>query len=1258
MPDAGILELLALELADLRAELLDLATQPLGGEVLTEQCVGLLLRLSDAAEMLEIPILSALVDWYTEDIQMAAGESDELAVAAAIRIESSLQALQKACDEQTSDFTALWLNDLQEDTWSRALPAELLTGLAGLLSLDDDPDEASSIGEAILPDDEEISDGLAPEVLASLDKEDAHETVTEEPLGVSKSSITADDTVDLSSVLTESLVEEMADNSLALADEEEANEATKEEAGSMEEAMPAPDLVVAQIRLAHDPAVDPRLLEAFFLETPDQAVELAAVLSLSQEQLFQTDNLQSAQRLVHTIKGSAALVGYAPVEALAHAMEDVLEPLTVDPSLIDALPELTDLLQQGGDHLSALFEGIADDLAVDDPEALTRQFREIGYLLGGEDEVDSPAFTPAFDSQQAKTSDTGNEGGALDASALLWDESIDGELIDSFFIEVPLQMEALSDVWQGMPSNPLEACMEAERLAHTIKRSALTVGIQPVADHALMLESATEAGIRAGDQLDVAVLHPAVSDGIEFLHALFAAVEGVSEPPAGGSAVYQGLRTAIDAVDKLRSAPAVPSVKSEAVDDTTTFGLRDVAAQTLRVPTARIDQLMRLMGEMTTSLSQLQGQLSGALDRVSQVAGQAVITARRLGDLDEMVLQRGLLGSHGSEGLADARQASQEPAWHRPEMHAPRLNLLAENQASGADGVSFDPLEMDQYHELHGLVAAFSESLIDSRDLAQQAESELTGLSTLLHVQQRLSQDLSETVLATRMVSVDTLAPRLERAVRETARVTNKMVDIDIEGRDLLVDTDIVNGLRDPLMHIMRNAVDHGLEGSQQRIASFKPETGLISVRFARQGNRIQLTIRDDGRGFDTDAIRLRCQELGLQAPKGEWDEDALLKVLLRPGFSTRTEVSTTSGRGVGMDVVYQAVNELGGSIRLRNWQKDGELDNQKGSERGGAEILISLPVTLVAVPVLLVGANGSAGNQVVAIPADDIDQVLFLEAEDVRLMGDGMSYLHGDREYPLLRLNGLLGGVVSEALQLETIQARASEILGQTILLLGEEHGYQAVAIDQALERREIVAQPLGEWLPDIRGVSGACTLVDGRVAPILDMRGLLSEAIAGDELGVRLETHAQDLATDIDATNAYQPLVLVVDDSFSARLALELAVEQAGYRVASAIDGVDAIRAVSEQRPDLVLVDMEMPRMNGLELTSHLRGSDETRDLPIIMVTSRSTEKHRKQAEIAGVSEYITKPFAPDALVQRITHHARSALHPSSGIKPDTVH
>jgi chemosensory pili system protein ChpA (sensor histidine kinase/response regulator) len=540
--------------------------------------------------------------------------------------------------------------------------------------------------------------------------------------------------------------------------------------------------------------------------------------------------------------------------------------------------------------------------------------------------------------------------------------------------------------------------------------------------------------------------------------------------------------------------------------------------------------------------------------------------------------------------------------------HLIEIQGVASQERSTVDIEDFDPLEMDQFNELHTCSHRLLEVATDARVISDGVNGQLSELKDLLVVQERLQQDNYELVLQTRMIPVQSVVPRLHRAIRQASRVTNKNIKLHIIGSETLIDREILNDLVDPLMHLIRNAVDHGIESNERRAIIGKPETGNITLEFARHGNRIIVICQDDGAGLDLVKIRATAEKKNLITTDQALSDFDLQRLILSPGFTTRESATQVSGRGIGMDAVNLQVLKMKGEVII---------DSQFGN---GCRVELALPATLSSVRALLV----SSGDQTFAISNRSLEQILYPGAGKLQQIGNNLAYQQDDKLYSAERFGNLIS---HSDVDTENSEGSLSALLFKT-----ETSEIKAILVEQVVDSRELVVKNMGQYIPEIPGIAGATILGDGSVTPVLDIPDLL-RASTGQV--VVQNQHRSDLANkDKNLPNA-----LVIDDSLSARRSAAQLLGDMGLSVTTAIDGVDAIDKLEEKIPDVVLVDLEMPRMNGLEFTSHLRNRADTKELPVIMITSRATAKHRQLAENTGVNVYLNKPFSEDELMGHVT-------------------
>jgi chemotaxis protein histidine kinase CheA len=598
-------------------------------------------------------------------------------------------------------------------------------------------------------------------------------------------------------------------------------------------------------------------------------------------------------------------------------------------------------------------------------------------------------------------------------------------------------------------------------------------------------------------------------------------------------------------------------------------------APIIRVPIATMDELFRLTGELSVKIGQLTEQVKQTQQRTNGLLRQNLKVQQRIFDLENLVDIRG-------------------------------LSSLRDTHISHSDQI-FDALEMEQYTELQSNTRALTEEAADTREFSRRIEEDVAQMGAVLQQTQRVQRELQYMAMTTRMSPAGSLAPRLHRNIRQTSQQTGKKAKLIIEGEDILIDGDMLNNLVDPLLHILRNAIDHGIETPDERTRAGKPEMSTIHLSFSRRGQTVTVRCRDDGHGLNYSAIRNKAIERGLMQAGQDISEEELSRLILLPGFSTREHTNEISGRGVGLDVVRDRLLVMKGMVEVR-------------SEFGkGCEFLLRFQASLVAQHALLIESS----TQIFAVPSYALDQALPPAAGEFISIGSEINLRYQKRTYPVKALSALIG-YDSGVMTLETMNSKS-------VLLVHVDLDIHAVLVDRIVDGRDLILKDPGRYVKKINGVGGIAILGDGTVAPLLDLAELLR--LPMPQL---IETATSITSGDPDATTRRD--ILVVDDSLSVRKSLVQLVSDAGYNVKAAKDGLEAITLLKDFMPGVILTDLEMPNMNGLEFTSHLRARPDTRELPVIMITSRSMDKHRKQAELAGVSVYMTKPYTDTDLLGHI--------------------
>lgn len=524
----------------------------------------------------------------------------------------------------------------------------------------------------------------------------------------------------------------------------------------------------------------------------------------------------------------------------------------------------------------------------------------------------------------------------------------------------------------------------------------------------------------------------------------------------------------------------------------------------------------------------------------------------------------------------------------------------------------FDPLEMDRFSTMQQISRSLQETVGDIESIKDILSEDVRDSETLLLQESRVSTELQEGLMRTRMVHFGGLASRLRRIMRQTARELDKDVELDITGETSEVDRTVLDRIVAPLEHMLRNAVSHGIEMPADRVSAGKSETGRVKISVDREGGDVVITVVDDGRGIDANAIRKKAVEKGMMDANNKLSDHDVLQYIMEPGFSTAEKVTQISGRGVGMDVVDSEIKQLGGVL---------EIDTVKGK---GTTFKIRLPLTLAINHALLV----NVGDEVYAVPLNSIEGVVRLSGPELQQFYDSgeRTYEFAGSSYELKHLGYTLTGIQPD-------YSRSGQLFPVLLARAGEQS--VALHVDDLIGRREIVVKPVGAQISTVRGISGATILGDGRVVLILEMNAL----VIGDSLFHITDTEQGEVEQIAPVVEEQaETLVMVVDDSITIRKVTERMLTRNNMKVITAKDGIDAVSQLQDIKPDVMLLDIEMPRMDGYEVATHVRNDARLKDLPIIMITSRSGAKHRDKAMEIGVNKYLGKPYQEDDLMENI--------------------
>jgi chemosensory pili system protein ChpA (sensor histidine kinase/response regulator) len=526
---------------------------------------------------------------------------------------------------------------------------------------------------------------------------------------------------------------------------------------------------------------------------------------------------------------------------------------------------------------------------------------------------------------------------------------------------------------------------------------------------------------------------------------------------------------------------------------------------------------------------------------------------------------------------------------------------------------AFDPLELDRYSQLQQYSRALAESVSDLVSIQNMLDELTRQAETLLIQQSRVSTELQDGLLRTRMLPFDTMVPNLRRTLRQAAQEQGKNAQLYVDGAHGEMDRNLLDRIKAPFEHMLRNAIAHGIESPAERRKAGKPVEGSVQIKVAREATEVVIRVSDDGRGLNREAIRKRGIERGMLRAETRPTDNQLLSLITQPGFSTASQVTQLAGRGVGMDVVANEIKQLGGSL---------SIESEEGQ---GTTFVLRLPFTLAVTQAILV----RIGEATFAIPMTSVQGVARVNPEDLTAMlaEDEPSFSYGKEAYGIHDLAELLGlppGLPAEDEQQPLLLTRAGDLRA-------------AIRIDAVLGSREIVVKSVGPQISSVPGLLGATIMGDGSVLIILDLAPLVRHGMIRREQ--RLAEGLSAVQVPVVEEVQVRPLVMVVDDSITMRKVTGRVLERHEYEVSTAKDGVDALEKLHERVPDLMLLDIEMPRMDGYELATHMKADPRLRDVPIIMITSRTGDKHRQRAFDIGVDRYVGKPYQEAELLLQMS-------------------
>ncbi len=944
----------------------------------------------------------------------------------------------------------------------------------------------------------------------------------------------------------------------------------------------------------------PDEIQQVFLEEANEYIEKlnADLLELDKvADSVQPELVNKVLRGSHTIKGSAAMVQLKNISDLAHKMEDSLQVVR-DKNL--PIPHvLIDRLFQSADAISAMLQ----------------HFRQSGSDKAGD--YSKLTETLIFYSSQLQ------ESGQITQFDLPSSEKPEDDFelneIQQVFLEEALEyVEKLNadllELDKHIDTQQPELINKVLRGSHTIKGSAAMVQLSQLSDLAHKMEDSLQ--IIRDKNLKVPRL---------LIDVLFQSVDAISEMLQNfrrtGKDIYDTQKPLVETLlfyqTQLEEKGEIAeefkgqasAAKSESTQKTPPKAAQSsVAEQTVRIDIAALNSLVNLSAELVIARNRLNNELGS----VEKLASKFLKERQSLSQISKKI------GESVQKTSKPKKDSDQESSSDNKTVISSELeentDVLEEFSESEFDRFSeFDIISRD----IKSSMLNFEDSIKELREFSSFLNQNIVKVSTI-------ANDLNRVIVDMRMVPVKQMFIRFSRSVRDIAKSENKKINFITEGEDTKLDKMVMEEVIEPMMHIVRNSIGHGIESPEKRLESDKPEVGEVTLRAYQKGNRVILEVDDDGAGISIDKVKKKALEKHLitESEAEKMTPEEASAIIFKPGFSTAEQITSLHGRGVGLDVVHNTIRKLKGFVNI---------DSKEGV---GTKFIISLPLTLAISDALLVEAEGFK----YAIPLDMVFETVNFPSEYIEYIDDKRFIEIRGEQFELVYLNDLLG-YESDVLHFKaTLPVAVIELENKKV----------AVGVEKLFGKEEIVVKALGSHLRNVRGVIGATIRGDGQVILILDMNYLLSpEEEKGKDLYVTIEK------PDTDVLESQEPklpertkrkrksekiCVLAADDSPSVRKYIQSILQQHDIEVISVDDGLNALNKLPTSKCDIIITDLEMPRMNGFELVSEVRKMPQYNDLPIVIVTARAGDKHRRKGIELGANAFINKPFDPSQLVETI--------------------
>ena len=906
---------------------------------------------------------------------------------------------------------------------------------------------------------------------------------------------------------------------------------------------------------------------------------------------------ESAINLAHSLAGSSSTVGFQGLSDMARSFEAALQHLYMQGR---GTPAQGKVLVAAADELRRLLHQFAAGFLKEPADATLQALREVAAspmpLEIGDSAEGTVVAAPRTGSGDVSL-DEGED--AIDVA-----DAVDVDLFPIFEEEAAELLPQLGTAlreWSQHLDDPAPRAATLRTL-HTLKGSARLAGAMRLGERAHRMESEIEAiGSSGADRASV-----------EQLLTRFDALQGTFDALRAADNELQS-ELAQRAVAAPASAPVIearaeaPQTDArEPVSPTGGEAAEEVSRPTLPMPSPSALTPLRPLSSQAVRIR------THLLDRLVAQAGEVIITRSRLEA--EIGQLRSSLGDL-TGNLDRLRQQLRDIEVQAESQMQSRLAQAKDSQQG------FDPLEFDRFTRVQELTRMMAESVNDVATVQRTLQKTVQATEDDLSAQARQTRELQRGLLRTRMVEFEGISERLYRVVRQASKDTGKQVRLDIVGGSIEMDRGVLDRMTPAFEHLLRNCVAHGIEDVAAREKAGKEPSGLIAIELHHEGNDVSVSFRDDGAGLNHRRIVERARALGLIAADHQPSEDEAAELIFTPGFSTAEQVSELAGRGIGMDVVRAQVAALGGRIEIQS--KPGE----------GTQFKLVLPLTTAVTHVVMLRAGATS----IGVPSNLVELVQRAGASELETAYLHQRYPFGGDHVPFF----WAGALLQSSARSERGTAKTN-----TIVIVRSAAQRVALHVDEVLGNQEVVVKNLGPQLSRLPGMAGISVLASGAVALIYNPVALA--AVHGEQAR-QFQASGASAAAPVHGAGAVVaptappqiPLVLVVDDSITVRRVTQRLLQREGYRVSLAADGLQALERLQQERPAVVLSDIEMPRMDGFDLARNIRADASLAGLPIIMITSRIAEKHHDHARALGVNHYLGKPYAEDELLRLVRHY-----------------